>query len=75
MFPLSLATSGQWVQICDLRGGRGVRMKLSQMGLFPGQVVQVILNDGGPIVVGRDGFQLGLGKGMARQIYVKPVTS
>jgi len=73
MFPLSLATSGQWVQICELRGGRGLQVKLSQMGLYPGQVVQVVLNDGGPIILGRDGFQLGLGRGMAHQILVKPI--
>ncbi len=71
--PLALAPLGRRVRIVEIQGGRHLRSRLAQMGLFPGTVVVVELREAhGPVVINRGGVRIGVGTGMARKILVQP---
>ena len=71
--PLSMVRSGQRVRIAEIRGGRGLILKLANMGFYPGVEIQVISNRPGPLILNRGGVRLGLGYGMAHRILVSPI--
>jgi len=71
--PLSRVRPGTRVRILSLSGGRGLVMRLYQMGLVPGEVIEVVMNNAGPVVVLVRGVSIALGKGMASKILVEPV--
>lgn len=60
-------------RVVDIRGGPGVRQRLSQMGIHPGDVI-TILRFGplrGPILIEIHGSQVALGRGIASKIIVE----
>lgn len=74
MMPLSMATPGQEVRLVAVRGGWGIRRRLAEMGLTPGETLRVIQSGpSGPLVIAVRGFRLALGRGMAHRIEVEPV--
>ncbi len=60
------------MEIVEIRAGRGLAMRLANMGFYPGAVVEVISNVGrGPLIIAKGGVRLGLGFGMAHKIWVR----
>ncbi len=70
--PLSMVTPGQEVKFVSVRGGRGVRRRLADMGFNPGVKIMVIQGgfQSGPIIVAIRDARLALGHGMAHKIIV-----
>ena len=60
-------------RVVDIRGGWGIRGRLGQMGIHPGDLLKVRRCGalGGPILIEVHGFQVALGRGIARRILVE----
>lgn len=72
IIPLSTARPGEKVEIVDVRAGRGLYMRLANMGFYPGTSIEVVSNVGrGPMIVARGGIRLALGFGMAQKVFVR----
>ena len=71
LMPLSMLSSGEKAQLVDIRGGYGIRHRLSAMGLNPGTSITVVQNSmHGPVIVAVMDSRLALGRGMAHKIMV-----
>jgi Fe2+ transport system protein FeoA len=63
---------GEEVTIVDIRAGRGLTVRLNDMGLTPGITVRVINSQmPGPILIDLRGSRLVLGCGVAQKILVE----
>jgi len=71
MIPLAFCNGR--ARIVNIYGGRGLIRKLYSLGLLPGEIVRVVNNMGGPILVEVRGSRVAIGRGMAMKIYVEPV--
>ena len=72
--PLAMALVGQTVSFAGVRGGgRGLRRRLAEMGLVPGEKMEVLNRGPGPFIVFVKGTRLLLGRGMADRVVVRPV--
>ena len=62
-------------KVIDIQGGWGVKKRLSQIGIHPGDVIAMVRYGplGGPLMIEVHGFQLALGRGVASQILVEKV--
>ena len=69
-FPLAMAQEGEHVRITLLRGGQGLEMRLTSLGLNVGSELTVSQREGGNLVVLRGETRLALGAGMAQKILV-----
>ena len=71
--PLTMATEGQEVDLVEIRGGRGMTHRLTEMGLTPGVRMKVVAaGRAGPLIVNVKESRLMLGRGMIHRIYVTP---
>ena len=69
--PLSEVTEGQTVNIIRVDGGRGLRVRLTTMGLLPNTQVTVIHNGrAGPFVISVKNSKMALGRGIVDKIIV-----
>jgi ferrous iron transport protein A len=69
--PLSQVEEGQTVNIIRIDGGRGMRMRLTTLGLLPNTQVTVIHNGGsGPFVISVKNSKMALGRGVVDKIMV-----
>jgi len=69
--PLSQVAEGQTVNIIKIDGGRGLRMRLTTLGLLPNTQVTVIHNGrSGPFVINVKNSKMALGKGVVDKIIV-----
>jgi len=60
-------------KVIDIQGGAGIRQRLGQMGIHPGDEI-IILRYGalrGPILIEVHGSQVALGRGIASKIIVE----
>ena len=74
MCPLSMIEPGEKVEIAEIRAGRGLSVRLANMGFYPGVIIDVISNlKRGPLIIAKEGTRLGLGFGMASKIFVRPL--
>ncbi len=74
IIPLSWLSPGEEGIIVDIRGGRGWRKRLMEMGIAEGVRVKVIQNIfPGPCVVAIGNVRIVLGYGMANRIMVRGV--
>ncbi len=73
---LDLIKRHQSAKVIDIQGGLGVKKRLSQIGIHPGDVITVVRYGplGGPLVIEVHGFQLALGRGVASQILVEEMS-
>lgn len=63
---------GRAGKVIKVEGGRGLVMRLYQMGFVPGAFVKVIVNRGvGPLIVDIMGAEIAIGRGIARRIVVE----
>jgi ferrous iron transport protein A len=70
LFPLAMAQEGERVRIQGLRGGKGLEMRLTSLGLNVGSELLVSQRRGPNLVVIRGETRLALGAGMAQKILV-----
>jgi ferrous iron transport protein A len=69
--PLALIPEGAKAILRRIQGGRGLRGRLSALGLIPGAEVMVLRNGrGGPFVVAVNETRICIGRGMAMRIEV-----
>ena len=71
--PLATVPPGQRVRITGFEGGRMLRARLMAMGLNLGQVVVILQNNRGLIIVGVNGGRVALGRGVSQKILAAPV--
>lgn len=71
--PLDMARPGERVRFVRTMGGRTMAGRMNDLGLCLDTEVEVITNDGGPLVVACGGTRLALGRGMGHKIMVTPV--
>ncbi len=67
--------AGERCRVVDVRGGPGMVRRLTEIGIVPG-VDLTVVNDArgaGPMIVGVGAGRLGLGRGMARHVLVRPL--
>jgi len=71
--PLINLNEGESGKIIEIRSGRGLRMRLTEMGFDKDSVLKVIRKSGyGPIIVEVKGCcRIGLGRGEASKIIVE----
>lgn len=60
-------------RVVDIQGGWGIRRRLEQMGIHPGDIIMVLQYGalGGPLLIEVHGFQVALGRGIASRIFVE----
>jgi ferrous iron transport protein A len=69
--PLSQVAEGEIVSIVEIEGGRGLRGRLTTMGLLPKTQIQVVRNGGsGPFVISIGNTRMALGRGVVDKIIV-----
>ncbi len=69
---LSMASAGEEVRLVGIRGGWGIRRRLADMGLTPGETLRIVqAGSSGPLLVAVRGSRLALGRGMAHKIMVE----
>ena len=71
MIPLSMVGRGR-VRVVCVAGGRGVLHRLMEVGVRPGDVVEVLQNGPGPVIIAKGNLRIGIGFGMAHKILVVP---
>jgi ferrous iron transport protein A len=62
-------------RVLDIQGGWGIRRRLGQMGIHPGDIITMLRFGalGGPILIEVHGFQVALGRRIASRITVEEV--
>lgn len=69
--PLSQVDEGQIVSIVSIGGGRGLRNRLTTMGLLPKIRIRVVHNGRfGPFVIRIKNSRMAIGRGVADKIMV-----
>jgi Fe2+ transport system protein FeoA len=69
--PLSQVEQGQTVSIIRIGGGRGLRARLTMLGLLPNTQITVIHNGrSGPFVISVKNSKMALGRGVVEKIVV-----
>ncbi len=74
LLPLIALRPGQRGRIVTMNVGRGKARRLMELGLLPGEVVEVISNSVGPVVLRVRGMTLALGRNVASRVWVEVVT-
>ena len=73
--PLAYVPLGRKVRIVQVRAGKGLLLRLSEMGIFPGAVFDVVSDfSRGPIILQRGAMRIGLGRGVAFKIWVQIIS-
>jgi len=71
--PLAMAREGEVVTVVGVRGGWGLQRRLADMGLTPGVRIRLINSQAaGPVLIELRGSRVGLGRGVAQKVMVKP---
>ena len=69
--PLSVVKEGETVKLATINAGRGLKSRLTTMGLLPNVEITVINNSHpGPFVISIKNSRMMLGRGMAHKIMV-----
>ncbi len=60
-------------KVIDIQGGSGIRQRLSQMGIHPGDIITMLRYGAlrGPLLIEIHGSQVALGRGIASKIIVE----
>jgi len=70
--PLAMINPSEEVTVAEIRGGRGLVQRLSDMGLTPGTKLKVINSQmPGPVLIDLRGSRLVLGHGVALKVMVE----
>jgi len=69
---LSEVKEGGSVIVNSIDSGRGLRSRLAELGIYPGEILKVVRNSRfGPVLVMVKDSTFMLGRGMAQKIFVK----
>ena len=70
---LLTAPHGKWMRVAALEGGAALRVRLTQYGLFEGDLVRVLRAAPmrGPLLVEVNGREIALGRRVAEKILVE----
>ncbi len=71
VLPLTGVRSGQPVVLVQISGGHRVAHRLAELGLTPGVELEVLQNQGGPILLAVRSTRLAIGRGMANKVMVR----
>jgi len=71
---LSTAKEGENYKVTSFLGGKSLRCRLEGLGIYPGQTLKVLQNRWGPVLVEVMGRKIGIGRGLAEKILLKPMT-
>lgn len=71
--PLTMVAPGQRVKLVQITAGRRLRHRLTELGLTPGIGLEIIQDQGGPLLLAVRDTRLALGRGMAHKILVRAV--
>ena len=69
--PLTMITPGKRVTLVEIMAGHRVRHRLTELGLTPGVELQIVQDEGGPLLLAVHDSRLALGRGMAHKIMVQ----
>jgi ferrous iron transport protein A len=73
--PLAIAGQGDRVTVVAITAGHAQQMRLADLGIVAGKVLEVVQRqDGGDMVVAVGDTRLALGCGMTQKICVSPIT-
>jgi len=63
----------EWLKVTGLSGGKNLRARLTQYGLFPGDCLRILRAAPmkGPLLVEVNGREIALGRGVAEKILVE----
>lgn len=70
MKKLTEVAEGETVNVIEIGGGEGLRVKLLRLGIIPGTKIKIIRNSIGPLIAQVRGVQIAIGRGMASKIIV-----
>ena len=71
--PLAMVGPGQVVKLVGVASGKVLCRRLAEMGLTPGVQLEVLQDQGGPLLLAVRDSRLALGRGMAHKIFVEAV--
>lgn len=76
MMPLLLVQTGEDVRLVKIRGGRGLRKRMADLGMNPGTPLRIVSkNRSGPLIIALKESRMAIGRGMAAHIMVAPLDS
>jgi Fur family ferric uptake transcriptional regulator len=67
---LSEAPVGARVTLKNIVGGGSMQQRLTAMGLLPGETVEILANEYGPVIIAKGVSRLAIGRGMANKINI-----
>ncbi|OYT43393.1 ferrous iron transport protein A [Candidatus Bathyarchaeota archaeon] len=71
--PLAMLSENEEARVIEVRGGRGLVRRLSELGFTPGARVKVLFsNSPGPVLIDVRGSRIALGRGLLMRIIVDP---
>ena len=70
---LAFLPSGSRARVVSINSGYGIKVRLLQMGLTPGAVVEIVDNTRGPEVIMVRDVVIARGRGTASRIIVEPL--
>ncbi|HEC69764.1 MAG TPA: ferrous iron transport protein A [Candidatus Omnitrophica bacterium] len=73
MMPLSMAKEGRLARIVRIIGGRGFVSRLMNMGINEGEIIKVLNNTRGPVLISVGNSRIALGGGASFRIFVEYV--
>jgi len=69
--PLAILPENEEAKVVEVRGGRGLVRRLSELGFTPGAKVKILFsNSPGPVVIDVRGSRIALGRGLLMRIIV-----
>jgi len=73
VMPLPMLSLQQPARIVEIRAGHRLKERLNGLGLLPGGEVEILQDNGGPLLLAIGDTRLALGRGMAHKILVTPI--
>ena len=71
MMPLAMLPENEEARVVEVRGGRGLVRRLSELGFTPGAKVKILFsNSPGPMLIDVKGSRIALGRGLLMRIIV-----
>nr|WP_321502336.1 FeoA family protein [uncultured Dethiosulfovibrio sp.] len=67
---MSKCPSGTRGQVLLIEGGCSMKHRLADMGVFPGAFIEILQNEGGPVVLKIGEGRLALGRQMADRVLI-----
>lgn len=71
ILPLTMIAPGRRVKLVQIKAGRRLRHRLTELGLTPGVGLEIVQDQGGPLLLAVRDTRLALGRGMAHKIMVQ----